>query len=63
MSQSVPTPVLRQGVRGIRGKADIEQFEYLKNKKSFIDEIKSIFHNYLRALSFVGKMKNSRQKL
>ena len=26
------------------------KFEYLENDKSFLDEIKSIFHNYLRAI-------------
>ena len=27
-----------------RGKMEIPKFEYLKNKKSFLDEIKNIFH-------------------
>ena len=36
---------------GISGKEEekIQKFEYLEKKKSFLDEIKSIFHNYLRA--------------
>ena len=34
--------------------AEIEKFEYLKNKKSFLDEIKSIPRNYLR-ISFGQK--------
>ena len=25
----------------------IQKFEYLENEKSFVDEIKSIFHNYV----------------
>ena len=38
------------------GKLEIQKFEYLENKKRFLDEIKSIFHNYLRAI-FGEKMK------
>ena len=34
--------------------AEIEKLEYLKNKKSFLDEIKSIPRNYLR-ISFGQK--------
>ena len=26
----------------------MQKFEYLENEKSFLDETKSIFHNYLR---------------
>ena len=37
--------------------------EYLANKKSFLDEIKSIFHTFLRAITFGEKIKNSGQKL
>ena len=29
---------------------EIQKFEYLKKEKSFLDEIKSIFHNYLRVI-------------
>ena len=36
------------------GKTEIEKFEYLENEKSFFDEIKSIFHNFL-GLSFGEK--------
>ena len=28
----------------------IQKFEYLKNEKSFLDEIKNIFHNFWRAI-------------
>ena len=31
-------------------KIEIPNFEYLENKKSFLDETKSIFHNYLRTI-------------
>ena len=34
----------------------IQKFEYLKNKKSFLDEIKSIFHSF-EGLSFGKKNK------
>ena len=28
-----------------KGEPEIQKFEYLENKKRFLDEIKSIFHN------------------
>ena len=31
--------------RGKKGRREIQKFEYLE--KSFLDEIKNIFHNYL----------------
>ena len=31
-------------------KMEIQNFEYFENKKSSLDEIKNIFHNYLRAI-------------
>ena len=33
------------------GKMKKQKFEYLENGKSFLDEIESIFHNYLRAIT------------
>ena len=32
----------------------IQKFEYLENEKSFLDEIKNIFHSF-KGLSFGGK--------
>ena len=29
---------------------ETQKFEYLENEKSFLDEIKIIFHEYLRAI-------------
>ena len=37
----------------------MQNFEYLENEKSFLDETKSIFHNYLRATIWWEKNKNS----
>ena len=34
----------------IDGKLEIQKFEYLENKKRFLDELKSIFQNYLKAM-------------
>ena len=28
----------------------MQKFEYLENEKSFLDETRSILHNYLRAI-------------
>ena len=44
---------LRQWLtRKKEGKTEIQKFECLENEKSFLDEIKSIFHNYLRAITW-----------
>ena len=32
-----------------REKTQIQKFEYLENEKSFLDEIKNIFHSFWRA--------------
>ena len=32
------------------GKTKIQKFEYLENEKSFLDEIKNIFHSFCRAI-------------
>ena len=32
------------------GKTEIQTFEHLENEKGFLDEIKRIFRNYLRAI-------------
>ena len=32
------------------GRMEIQKFEYLENKKSFLDTIKSIFHSFWRAI-------------
>ena len=32
-----------------RGKMEIQKFEYLENEKSFLGEIKNIFHSFWRA--------------
>ena len=33
------------------GKSEIQKFDYLENEKNFlVDEVKSIFHNYLRII-------------
>ena len=29
---------------------EIQKFEYLENEKSFLDEIKNIFHSFWRAI-------------
>ena len=42
-----------------RGKTEIQKFEYLENENSFLDEIKSTFHNYLRAI-ILGKTEKQR---
>ena len=31
-------------------KTEMQKFHYLQNEKSFLDQIKNIFHNYLTAI-------------
>ena len=33
-----------------KGKIKIQKFEYLENEKSFLDEIRNIFHSFRRAI-------------
>ena len=40
----------------------MQKFEYFENEKNFLDEIKSIFHSFSRAISF-DETKNSGHKL
>ena len=43
---------------------EMQKFEYPENEKSFLDEIKSIFHNYLIILFIIWwKNENSGHKL
>ena len=42
-------------------KMETQKSEYLQNEKSFLDKIKSIFHNYLRAI--IGEKINTGHKL
>ena len=37
---------------GNEGKSEIQKFNYLENEKNFLDEVKSIFHDYLSAIIF-----------
>ena len=41
---------------------EMQKIEHLENERSFLDEIKSIFHSFW-GLSFGEKVKNSRHKL
>ena len=49
-----------------RGEDKIQKLEYLKNKKSFLDQIKNIFHSFWRAVIWWKNnklIKNSGHKL
>ena len=53
------------GKCGKKGKK-LQRFEYLENKKNFLDEIKNIFHSFWRAIIWwknKNLIKNSGQKL
>ena len=45
------------------GNPKIQKFEYFENKKSFLDEIKSTFHNYLRTIFWWKTWKIAAQAL
>ena len=36
--------------QGDEGKSEIQKCKHLHNGKNFLDELKSIFHNYLSAI-------------
>ena len=38
------------------GRTEIQKIEYLENEKSFLDEIKSIFHSFWRAIIWWKKL-------
>ena len=45
---------------------EVQKFEYLENKKSFLDEIESIFHSFFKDYHLVRNeilIKNNRHKL
>ena len=49
-----------------KGREKIQKFEYLENKKSFLDEIKKNFHSFWRAIIYwrnKNLIKNSGHKL
>ena len=47
-----------------KGRKKLQKFEYLENEKSFLDEIKNIFHSFWRAIIWWKKsIKNSGHKL
>ena len=42
---------LKQSLTGKKEvKTNIQKFDYIENKKSFLDEIKDIFHSFQRAI-------------
>ena len=48
------------------GRTEIQKIEYLENEKSFLDEIKRIFHSFWRAIIWCKNknlMKNRGHKL
>ena len=44
-------------------RTEIKKFEYLKNEKNFLDEIKAAFFIVFEGLSFGVKIKNNEPKL
>ena len=47
---------LKQWLKGKKeGKTEIQKFEYLEHEKSFLDEIKNIFHSFLSAIIWLKK--------
>ena len=37
---------------GNEGESEMQKFNYVENEKNFLDEVKSIFHNYLSPIIF-----------
>ena len=40
-----------------KGRTETQKFEYLENEKSFLDEIKNIFHSFSRAIIWLKNKK------
>ena len=54
----IPDPSVLLSLESVEKKGKIQKCEYLKNEKSFLDEIKNIFiKNIFEALSFGEKIK------
>ena len=43
-------PLKNDRGRGNETKSEIQKFEYLENKKNFLDEVKRSFHNFFSAI-------------
>ena len=54
INYSTFTYLFESGKCGKEGKK-IQKFEYLKNKKSFLDEIKNTFHSFFKGYHLVRK--------
>ena len=61
MSQTIRFMLINLWSDGWQGekewKTEIQKFEYLENEKSFLDEIKNIFHSFWRPIIWL-KLKN-----
>ena len=42
----IPDPSVLLSLESVEKKGKIQKCEYLKNEKSFLDEIKNIFHSF-----------------
>ena len=49
---SLNQPLKQWLTRKKEGKMEKQKFEYLENKKSFLDEIKNTFHSFWRAITW-----------
>ena len=49
-SSIIPLPSVLLSLESVERKGKIQEFEYLENEKSFLVEIKNIFHSFSRAI-------------
>ena len=50
-SSIIPLPFALLNLESVERKGKkLQKFEYLENKKSFLDEMKNIFHSFRRAI-------------
>ena len=62
----IPDPSVLLSLESVEKKGKIQKCEYLKNEKSFLDEIKNIFHSFWKTIIWwknKSLIKNSGHKL
>ena len=52
MSKIIPLPFVLLDLEIVERREKLQKFKYLKNEKSFFDEIKNNFYNFWKAMSW-----------
>ena len=52
MSKIIPLPFVLLNLEIVERREKLQKFKYLKNEKSFFDEIKNNFYNFWKGMSW-----------